>query len=84
MSQIKISALSPAGSELFQDAESFLQDLAPSDLQDVAGGLADVVGLSIVVHPVLSLQYYSGVVQTNVTVSVAIGFQTASILSIAH
>ena len=39
MASIKISELRPAGSELFQDAESFLNELTDShDMANVLGG----------------------------------------------
>ncbi|MBE9009699.1 hypothetical protein IQ250_05725 [Pseudanabaenaceae cyanobacterium LEGE 13415] len=82
MSYINISDLSPSGSEFFQDSESFLHDLAP--LEDVKGGTAGVAGVSFVLHPVLSLEYYPSVVQTKVTVSVAVSLYTASVMSIGY
>jgi hypothetical protein len=38
MANIKVSELSSAGSELFMDSESFLQDLADTDVMSVHGG----------------------------------------------
>ncbi|MFN6537475.1 MAG: hypothetical protein RM021_014030 [Nostoc sp. EkiNYC01] len=38
MANTKNSALNPAGSELFMDSESFLQDLADTDAMNVQGG----------------------------------------------
>jgi hypothetical protein len=38
MSAIKISDLRPAGADLFQDSESFLQELGDNDLVSVQGG----------------------------------------------
>jgi hypothetical protein len=40
MPTIKISQLSPVGSELFQDSESFLSELADEEL-GIIGGTAD-------------------------------------------
>lgn len=39
MSSIRISSLSAIGSELFQDSESFLQDLQDYEIKTVTGGL---------------------------------------------
>ena len=38
MATIKISELRPAGSELLQDSESFLNELSDHDLENVVGG----------------------------------------------
>ncbi len=38
MAKIKISELRPAGSELLQDAESFLNELSDRELENVVGG----------------------------------------------
>ncbi|MDJ0532280.1 MAG: hypothetical protein QNJ70_07235 [Xenococcaceae cyanobacterium MO_207.B15] len=39
MAEIKLSELRPAGSELLEDSESFLNELNDRDLENVAGGL---------------------------------------------
>ncbi len=41
MAEIKLSELRPAGSELLEDSESFLNDLNDRDLENVVGGLFD-------------------------------------------
>ena len=38
MAEIKLSELRPAGSELLQDSESFLNELNDRDLDNVVGG----------------------------------------------
>ncbi len=38
MAGIKITELSPAGSELFQDSESFLEDMLNDELGNIRGG----------------------------------------------
>jgi hypothetical protein len=38
MSSIEISNLSPAGSQLFQDTESFLDELTDQELGEIEGG----------------------------------------------
>ncbi|BAZ01079.1 hypothetical protein NIES37_50770 [Tolypothrix tenuis PCC 7101] len=38
MSNIKISEILPAGSELFQDSESFLNELTNEEILDTKGG----------------------------------------------
>ena len=39
MSNIKINDLKPSGAELFDDPESFLDELTNDDLQQIMGGL---------------------------------------------
>ncbi|MDJ0567646.1 MAG: hypothetical protein QNJ53_01240 [Pleurocapsa sp. MO_192.B19] len=38
MAEIKLSELRPAGSELLQDSESFLNELSDRELENVVGG----------------------------------------------
>ncbi len=38
MAEIKVSELRPAGSELLQDSESFLNELSDRELENVVGG----------------------------------------------
>lgn len=38
MAKIKLSELRPAGSELLQDSESFLNELSDRELENVVGG----------------------------------------------
>ena len=38
MAEIKLSELRPAGSELLEDSESFLNELNDRDLENVVGG----------------------------------------------
>lgn len=38
MASIKVTELRPAGSELFQDSESFLNELSDSQIDHVVGG----------------------------------------------
>lgn len=38
MAKIKLSELPPAGSELLQDSESFLNELSDRELENVVGG----------------------------------------------
>ena len=40
MAEIKLSELRPAGSELLEDSESFLNELNDRDLENVAGGIS--------------------------------------------
>jgi hypothetical protein len=51
MATIKISELRPAGAELFQDSESFLDELNSQEMTAIAGGdnnIASVVaGISV-------------------------------------
>ncbi|WP_033336100.1 hypothetical protein [Scytonema hofmannii] len=39
MANIEISNLLPAGSELFQDSESFLNEMTEREIEDIKGGL---------------------------------------------
>ncbi|WP_017314966.1 hypothetical protein [Mastigocladopsis repens] len=43
MANIKISELRPAGAELFQDSESFLNELNDQEMSVFGGGDGDVV-----------------------------------------
>ena len=43
MAKIKLSELCPAGSELLQDAESFLTELSDPELENVVGGNSVVI-----------------------------------------
>jgi len=42
MANIKLHDLSPAGSELFQDSESFLNELNAEELNNINGGLLGI------------------------------------------
>lgn len=56
MASIKISDIHPAGSELFVDSESFMNDLADQELSATNGGLSPVViwGVAIASEYVIS------------------------------
>lgn len=41
MTNIELSELNPAGSELFQDSENFLQELTEEEMEGIGGGLFD-------------------------------------------
>ena len=45
MAKIKLSELSSAGSELFQDIENFLPELSDRDIENVVGGDTVVISL---------------------------------------
>lgn len=48
MATIKVSQLCPAGSELFQDSESFLNELTDRKIDAVVGGdITSVAGLTV-------------------------------------
>ncbi len=56
MASIKIAELRPAGSELFQDSESFLNELSESrEMEHVVGGAFTVVGVSLTAQTVVSV-----------------------------
>lgn len=44
MAAIQINDLRPVGSELFNDSESYLQELSTEDINEVLGGGAIVIG----------------------------------------
>ncbi len=55
MASIKISELRPAGSELFQDSESFLNELTDREMLGIEGGFTGIAfnnGQSISVQTV--------------------------------
>ncbi|MEH2072418.1 MAG: bacteriocin [Nostoc sp.] len=52
MANIKLHDLSPAGSELFQDSESFLNELNTEELNNVNGGL---FGITITITITITL-----------------------------
>lgn len=43
MANIKLSELSPTGSELFHDSESFINELSSEEIGDVLGGAVKTV-----------------------------------------
>jgi hypothetical protein len=47
MAKIKLSELSPAGSELFQDVENFLPELSDREIENVIGGNETAATVSI-------------------------------------
>jgi hypothetical protein len=57
MANIKISDLSPAGSQFFQDSESFLGDLTEDEL-GIRGGLQDAIAsVSVTVTVTLTVSW---------------------------
>lgn len=50
MAEIKLSELRPAGSELLQDSESFLNELSDQELDNVVGGDGVVVIVESSIH----------------------------------
>ncbi len=55
MASIKISELRPAGSELFQDSESFLNELSDRETGNLEGGAFTVVGVSVSAQTVFTI-----------------------------
>ncbi|KYC35629.1 hypothetical protein WA1_07375 [Scytonema hofmannii PCC 7110] len=45
MASIKITELNPIGAELFQDSESFLDELTDREMWGVEGGVLSLLGL---------------------------------------
>ncbi|OUL37311.1 hypothetical protein BV372_02630 [Nostoc sp. T09] len=54
MAVIKISELRPVGSELFQDSESFLNELNEKEALSLVGGAFTVVGVSLTAQTVVT------------------------------
>jgi hypothetical protein len=58
MASIKVSELRPTGSELFQDSESFLNELNDRDTNSVLGGRGKFyVGISVSAQTVVGNTY---------------------------
>ena len=55
MASIQISELRPAGSELFQDSESFLNELSEREIGSLEGGAFTVVGVSVSAQTVVTI-----------------------------
>ncbi|BAU13088.1 hypothetical protein LEP3755_36250 [Leptolyngbya sp. NIES-3755] len=75
MPTIKIDHLQPAGAELFQDSESYLNELSSEDTR-VVGGDAQVVFISVVTQTIG--------VNSQVTVSMGISLQSLSVVSVVR
>ncbi|MDJ0532281.1 MAG: hypothetical protein QNJ70_07240 [Xenococcaceae cyanobacterium MO_207.B15] len=69
MAEIKLSELRPAGSELLEDSESFLNELNDRDLENVAGGFSIVSVASQASVSVGSINSFSDVGQTQTFVT---------------
>lgn len=61
MATIKISELHPAGSELFQDSESFLNELTEQEIGGVQGGLFGFDAIKTVLLTLRSLSIETGI-----------------------
>jgi hypothetical protein len=72
MAKLKISELSPAGSELFQDSENFLEELSDRELGLVIGGANNsVVSQNSQSVGTILTATFVGISETNVTVQVS-------------
>ena len=74
MAQLKLSELSPVGSELFQDSETFLEELSDGELDFVAGGADSVESVATLAsNSVGSINTVSvvGISATNVSVHIS-------------
>ena len=49
MASIKINNLQPAGSDLFNDSESYLNELKDQELDVVNGGLVSIIPVTITI-----------------------------------
>ncbi len=72
MAQLKLSELSPVGSGLFRDSETFLEELSDHELDLVAGGDSTNSVVSHNSQTVGSIQTFSvvGISMTDVTVEI--------------
>ncbi len=70
MAQLKLSELRPVGSELFQDSESFLEELSDRELDFVAGGNDTVVTQNSQSVGTINTVTVVGISQTNVSVHI--------------
>jgi hypothetical protein len=73
MATLKISELNPAGAELFQDSENFLEELSDRELNLVAGGvdINSVVTQNSQSVGTIQTATIVGISQTNVTVYIS-------------
>jgi hypothetical protein len=73
MAKIKISELNPAGAELFQDSENFLEELSDRELGFVGGGVNvnSVVTQNSASVGSIQTATVVGISQTNVTVNIS-------------
>ena len=73
MAQLKITELNPAGSELFQDSENFLEELSDRELNLMAGGMDinSVVTQNSASVGSIQTATVVGISQTNVTVQIS-------------
>ena len=73
MAQLKLSELTPAGSELFQDSETFLEELSDQELDFVAGGDSVDSVATLASNSVGSINTVSvvGISATNVSVHIS-------------
>jgi hypothetical protein len=73
MATLKISELNPAGAELFQDSENFLEELSDREIGLVVGGLEinSVVTQNTVSVGSIQTATVVGISQTNVSVQIS-------------
>ncbi len=64
MASIKISELRPAGSELFQDSESFLQELGAQEM-GIAGGATVAATITLINNSVIVRSVIGNTVNAN-------------------
>lgn len=75
MSTIRIGHLYPAGTELFQDAESYLNELTTEET-DIGGGGRQVIFISVVTRTVG--------VNSQASLSIGISVNSVSVASLAR
>jgi hypothetical protein len=86
MANIKVSQLYPAGSELFLDSESFLNELTNAETEIIAGaGFADTlkdgqIYTYIIETPVVK-NTGTKLVESKNTVSIGVGLETYSVFT---
>jgi hypothetical protein len=81
MSSIKISNLGYAGSELFQDSETFLNELTDQDLGMLHGSGKRGIAVSNVTSAVTSVVSSAISIISQISISVGISLQSASVVT---
>ena len=77
MSEIKLSNLNPAGSELFQDSESYISELNEQEMASVVGGFTfnasaiSVIGNSVIGHTIVGNTANANTVDNNNSVVIS-------------
>ena len=77
MSEIKLSNLNPAGSELFQDSESYISELNEQEMGSVVGGFTlnasaiSVIGNSVIGNSIVGNSVNANTLANNNSVQIS-------------